>query len=359
MAGTVRFDNLTNGILQVDGSGNLSVTSGGLLGNGADPGDVPYWNGSSWVTGSNNLYNNGGNIGINNTNPQATLHVSGNAYISNGLSVDNTVSLNNDLIVSGNSYLNGAANVGQGLTVSGTAYTNYGGTAEIMANGDGHTGGGITIADDGGFYDFNDGWVTYLGSTGLKIAGNNGQTSAGNLLVQGNLTNTGNVQFQNYTNGLLQVDGGGNLSVTNAAGFIANSTSQQTSANINIDGTGVIGTALNVGSNSTPNSTLQVAGSVSLPYVVANSGAYTLTAADHTVRQFGGCNNIVFPDASTCVGRTYVIIASNGSGTNVGISPINGQTVYDDVTNATITFLTPGHRISVQSDGSNWIVIGN
>ena len=41
----------------------------GNLGNGSAAGNTPYWNGSNWVTNSSNLYNNGGNIGIGNTNP--------------------------------------------------------------------------------------------------------------------------------------------------------------------------------------------------------------------------------------------------------------------------------------------------
>ena len=113
-----------------------------------------------------------------------------------------------------------------------------------------------------------------------------------------------------------------------------------------------------VGTNS-PNSTLQVAGSVSVPFVVANTSPYNLGSNDHTVRQFGGCNNINFPDATTCTGRIYVIIASHGTGVNVGLTATNGQSIYDDVTNTTYTFLTPGNRLSVQSDGANWIVIGN
>jgi hypothetical protein len=44
-------------------------SAGGSLANGSTAGNTPYWNGSSWVTNSSNLFNNGGNIGIGTTNP--------------------------------------------------------------------------------------------------------------------------------------------------------------------------------------------------------------------------------------------------------------------------------------------------
>jgi hypothetical protein len=98
---------------------------------------------------------------------------------------------------------------------------------------------------------------------------------------------------------------------------------------------------------------------VTLQYAIANIPTYNLGATDHTVRRYGGCSNITFPDASTCPGRIYVIISSNGSVTNVSLTPVIGQIVYDDVTNTTFGSLTPNQRIQVQSDGQNWIVIGN
>jgi hypothetical protein len=94
-------------------------------------------------------------------------------------------------------------------------------------------------------------------------------------------------------------------------------------------------------------------------YSVANDPTYTLGANDYTLRRYGGCNNIIFPDASTCPGRIYIIISSNGSVSNVGLSPVSGQVVYDDVSNTIYGFLTPNQRLQVQSDGTNWIVIGN
>lgn len=51
--------------------------------------------------------------------------------------------------------------------------TPYGGNPRIYANYDNVGAGGIAVADDGGFYDFNDGWVESRGSTGLSIRSDN------------------------------------------------------------------------------------------------------------------------------------------------------------------------------------------
>ncbi len=59
-----------------------------------------------------------------------------------------------------------------GLIVSGTVRTDYGSNATIYANQNNVSGGGIMISDDGGFLDFNDGPVTFRGSTGLRIESN-------------------------------------------------------------------------------------------------------------------------------------------------------------------------------------------
>lgn len=152
--------------------------------------------------------------------------------------------------------------------------------------------------------------------------------------------------------------------VTGATGLLPNgsavgNTPFWNGANWVITSSNIYNDSTNVGIGiDTPSSKLQVEGSLSVPFAVLDTATYFLTAKDYTVRQFGGCNNIIFPDARTCRGRIYIIIASNGTATNVGISPVLAQTVFDDVTNTTITFLTPNQRITVQSDGANWIVIG-
>jgi hypothetical protein len=65
-----------------DGSNGATGATGaqgptGVLSSGSTAGNTPYWNGSSWVVNSSNIYNNGGNIGIGTPTPNSTLQDSG------------------------------------------------------------------------------------------------------------------------------------------------------------------------------------------------------------------------------------------------------------------------------------------
>lgn len=52
-----------------------------LLPVGNAPGNTPYWDGSSWIVNSSNIFNNGGFVGIGSTTPVQQLHVNGNMNI--------------------------------------------------------------------------------------------------------------------------------------------------------------------------------------------------------------------------------------------------------------------------------------
>jgi hypothetical protein len=54
----------------------LYSANGGLA-PGSDTGNTPYWNGSSWVANSSNIFNNGANIGIGTTNPSTKIDIAG------------------------------------------------------------------------------------------------------------------------------------------------------------------------------------------------------------------------------------------------------------------------------------------
>lgn len=85
-------------IYQTDGATGLYYFNGtiwttltgatGFLSTGAVAGNTPYWNGSTWVLNSSNIFNNGANVGIGTINPPLTkLEVAGNVLSQNSTTV--------------------------------------------------------------------------------------------------------------------------------------------------------------------------------------------------------------------------------------------------------------------------------
>ena len=62
----------------------------GLLTTGSAAGNTSYWNGTTWVTSSNNIYNSGANVGIGTNTPTAKLEVAGAAKVNGSLDVNTT-----------------------------------------------------------------------------------------------------------------------------------------------------------------------------------------------------------------------------------------------------------------------------
>ena len=96
-----------------------------------------------------------------------------------------------------------------------------------------------------------------------------------------------------------------------------------------------------------------------LPYTTtgASTGVYNVTLSQHTIRVFGGVSEIRLPTPIGNLGKIFVIIGSNGITTKT-FSTAAGN-IYDDVAPAFITTINPNQRYTVQSDGTDWIVIGN
>lgn len=110
------------------------------------------------------------------------------------------------------------------------------------------------------------------------------------------------------------------------------------------------GSADSVGiGTATPNSKLQIVGSLSLPYV-AKTADYVLTANDYTV-DCDGTFDITLPTAVGITGRVY-IIKNSGVGT-ITLDTTSSQTI-DGLTSQSIATTTV---MRVQSTNSNWIII--
>ncbi|MCK6589217.1 MAG: tail fiber domain-containing protein [Polyangiaceae bacterium] len=84
----------------------------------------------------------------------------------------------------------------------------FGTNPRMYANYDNAAGGGIMVADDGGFFDFNDAWIQFRGSTGLQI-----RTNDPNWAI---LVNTGDVNGAGTSDKRISPS-------TNAWGLVGNS----------------------------------------------------------------------------------------------------------------------------------------
>ncbi len=97
------------------------------------------------------------------------------------------------------------------------------------------------------------------------------------------------------------------------------------------------------------NSTFQVNGSVSKS-ILATTGNLTLTEDHHTI-VITGSHSITLPTASTCEGRVYIL--KNRTNANRTIS------TYRDQANSNTTTIPSETMLTIQSDGTDWEQINN
>jgi len=86
---------------------STSSPSSNLLPSGSTPGNTPFWDGSTWVTNSSNIHNNGTNVGIGVITPTTKLEVAGAATNSLAFNAGNSTSI--DLAQSNLAYTSTAA----------------------------------------------------------------------------------------------------------------------------------------------------------------------------------------------------------------------------------------------------------
>jgi hypothetical protein len=507
-AGSVRFEDLTNGYLTVDANGNVGVNTAptgptgptgaqgvqgitgaqgntgptgaqgatgvtgaqgiqgitgpqgntgptgatgstgatgatGLLSAGSVAGNTPYWNGSAWEVSSNNIHNNGGNVGIGTTTPSYKLDVNGttrttslittNFQMANGaastyiLTSDGSgngtwqprpasplAGLTNGLVA-----MDGSGNVvSSARTITGTTnqidVTNGNGVsgnptvamnvtyAEVLKAQANVSGGGnitynssgelrwatrfIVIANGrGGHFGTNGYFDIEIPSVGTIITGAGGAgnttVTAGGIPLGGwqalyyilpvgnnNASLPSNFRVVQHTSSLtipenwllLAVRNGDDntlrlgtgltlqlgqtwVSGSGTAGFgsgtfINNSTTQQSSANFNISGNGVIGTNLSVGTASADARLLVTDGS--------NPGVY-----DDTKELYGLSNN---GTGQSYDGGFEFRHNSNSQGIGLGFNTIYA-TGYD--ANQSLNLIARGNsHLTLQAYGS---VTGN
>jgi len=94
-----------SGVDGTNGTNGATGTTGatGILADGTATGNTPYWNGTTWVVSSANIYNDGGNVGIGTTNPASALDVNGNINLNgNTLFINGSNDINHHIAYNGN-----------------------------------------------------------------------------------------------------------------------------------------------------------------------------------------------------------------------------------------------------------------
>ena len=307
---------------------------------------------------------NGGNIGINTSTPGSRLQVNGNAAIGYSAS---TAAPTNGLSISGNTTIGTTTAAGKftidpddnqiGLAITGTSLT--GSNAQSL----------IDLAGT---------WNTTGNPTAIKLDITNTASGANSLLMdlqvggtpEFRVTRTGNVVVNGSTSTYqMHVVGTGSLLALGEESF---TTGRQMLFGIDGSGNGEIqsvhqGTSYrnlsinplggNVGiATSSPTSTLHANGSVAKA-ITTKTATYTLTSSDHTVIfNLNGNATANLPDATTCTGRIYMIKINRTNTTDtLTIDPNGTQTIDGFTTYA----LQCQYAVIIQSDGSNWQILGD
>jgi hypothetical protein len=275
-------------------------------------GNTTYWNGTEWVVNSNNLFNNGSAVGVNNSNPQATLDVNGSVrldtYNSGLIAVDANGDLTTPRTITGaTNQIN--VNDGNGVAANPAVSINPAYATALKAQFVLTGGGNITFDNSGylkwsnrfivmgagtgshtslnGYYDINmpgDGTVIPgFGGAGTITATADGipmygwyalyyimPVGSGNAFDPDNfrVVAYGNnfevpenwllIAIRNGDDGSIRLGTGSSLQVGQTitpagnSGAILNTTSVQNNANFNISGNG------NIGGNAVVSGTLQV-----------------------------------------------------------------------------------------------------
>jgi hypothetical protein len=198
----------------------------GLLTSGSTAGNTPYWNGSSWVTNSSNIFNNGGNVGLGTTTPSEKLEVSGN-LITSGTIRSGTITFPNTSGTNGQFLTTNGSGTASWATIPSSGISSVGTIAgSSTANGASITSGVLNLAPADGS---NAGVVT----TGTQtLAGN--KTFSNNVVVSGTLT-AGAVTYPSThgTNGqVLTTSGSGTLTWSTSSSALVREVANEFTATI-------------------------------------------------------------------------------------------------------------------------------
>jgi hypothetical protein len=194
---------------------------------------------------------------------------------------------------------------------------------------------------------------TWIGINGTDVQNFiNVTTPAGNLAaISTEHTPSGNYVVLGSNNG------NSGLVINNTRQFAFTTTAGTTSTQLGATSTvaNYSNTGFLFGGGGVATSTVDVNGSFATNILSDNTAALTLTNIHRTIINTGAATTYTLPVASTCRGREY-IIANHGTGNITFATPI---TVAFGVTSTILSNVNGSNNITIQSDGTSWVKVGN
>jgi hypothetical protein len=330
-----------------------SATLAGIVTTGAQTfgGDKTFANnvavtGTAAVTGATTLGNTLAVTGA--TTLASTLGVTGATTLSNTLGVTGATTLGNNLSVAGSTAVTGTTNLAGAVTLGTAAATATAASYDVLVKN------------------------PTTNEVEKKAFNLDALTTAVQFITTGATSTSGaNVSFLAGTTGTdfaVVADGTAktvSFNLPDASAIDATHTATQrgvvSTGAQTFGGDKSFASTVAVGATTVANSTLQVAGSVSL--AIKNvSAAYTITAADNTIlaNTTAAGFTVTLPDAAPAIaGRIYTIkkIGTGDINNPLVVIPASGGSIEGSAAGAGYTIYNDWTYITVQTDGAAWYII--
>ncbi|HEY4798810.1 MAG TPA: hypothetical protein VII99_07005, partial [Bacteroidia bacterium] len=157
------------------------------------------------------------------------------------------------------------------------------------------------------------------------------ENNGGNDNIQFKQKETGNFEFYGGGSEAMYIKNTGNVGIGNAA--------------------------------SSPNSTLQLGGSMSTPVTTQTGATYSASSTDFTIfcNHAGSTMTLTLPDATSTAGRIYIVKNLNTT-QDVTVNTTGGQKIDGSNTKTVVAFQAgqlQQNCVWFQSNGANWYIISD